>query len=62
MEHCGETDGVFVPAAMSVSFRTLRDACSPGSQVNTNPMYRTPFLALHTYALLGPALGLSRGG
>ena len=57
-----EAEGVFVPEHRSVSFSTLRDACSPGSLVNTNPMYRTPFLAVHTYALLGPALGLSRGG
>jgi 3-hydroxy-9,10-secoandrosta-1,3,5(10)-triene-9,17-dione monooxygenase len=57
-----DADDVFVPEHRSVSFGTLRDACSPGSQVNANPMYRTPFLAVHTYALLGPALGLSRGG
>ena len=29
--------------------------------INTNPIYRTPFIAVHTYALLGPALGLARG-
>jgi 3-hydroxy-9,10-secoandrosta-1,3,5(10)-triene-9,17-dione monooxygenase len=45
-----------------VSFSTLRDACSPGSKVNTNPIYRTPFIAVHSYALLGPALGSARGG
>jgi 3-hydroxy-9,10-secoandrosta-1,3,5(10)-triene-9,17-dione monooxygenase len=44
-----------------VSFSTLRDACSPGSKVNTNPIYRTPFIAVHSYALLGPAMGLARG-
>lgn len=55
-------DDVFVPEHRSVSFSTLRDACSPGSIVNTNPIYRTPFIAVHTYALLGPALGLARGG
>jgi 3-hydroxy-9,10-secoandrosta-1,3,5(10)-triene-9,17-dione monooxygenase len=54
-------DGVFVPEHRSVSFAPLRDACSPGSKVNTNPIYRTPFIAVHTYALLGPALGLARG-
>jgi 3-hydroxy-9,10-secoandrosta-1,3,5(10)-triene-9,17-dione monooxygenase len=54
-------DNVFVPEHRSVSFSTLRDACSPGSKLNTNPIYRTPFIAVHTYALLGPALGLSRG-
>ena len=55
-------DNVFVPEHRSVSFSTLRDAYSPGSQINTNPIYRTPFIAVHTYALLGPALGLARGG
>jgi 3-hydroxy-9,10-secoandrosta-1,3,5(10)-triene-9,17-dione monooxygenase len=54
-------DKVFVPAHRSLSFAAMRDARSPGSAVNTNPMYRTPFLAVHTYALLGPALGLARG-
>jgi 3-hydroxy-9,10-secoandrosta-1,3,5(10)-triene-9,17-dione monooxygenase len=55
-------DNVFVPEHRSASFATLRDACSPGSKLNTNPIYRTPFIAVHTYALLGPALGLARGG
>ncbi len=55
-------DGVFVPEHRSVSFSVLRDGCSPGSQVNTNPIYRTPFIAMHSYALLGPVLGVARGG
>ena len=55
-------DDVFVPEHRSVAFATLRDACSPGSKVNSNPIYRGPFLAVHTYALLGPALGAARGG
>jgi 3-hydroxy-9,10-secoandrosta-1,3,5(10)-triene-9,17-dione monooxygenase len=55
-------DDVFVPEHRSVSFQALRDACSPGSKVNTNPIYRTPFIAVHSYALLGPALGLARAG
>jgi 3-hydroxy-9,10-secoandrosta-1,3,5(10)-triene-9,17-dione monooxygenase len=54
-------DNIFVPEHRSVSFSTLRDAQSPGSKVNTNPIYRTPFIAVHTYALLGPAMGLARG-
>jgi 3-hydroxy-9,10-secoandrosta-1,3,5(10)-triene-9,17-dione monooxygenase len=55
-------DNVFVPEHRSVSFSTLRDACSPGSRINVNPIYRTPFIAVHSYALLGPVLGLARGG
>jgi 3-hydroxy-9,10-secoandrosta-1,3,5(10)-triene-9,17-dione monooxygenase len=55
-------DNVFVPEHRTVTFSTLRDACSPGSKINTNPIYRTPFIAVHSYALLGPALGSARGG
>ena len=55
-------ENIFVPEHRSVSFSTLRDAHSPGSEINRNPIYRTPFLAVHTYALLGPALGIARGG
>ena len=51
-----------MPEHRSVSFSTLRDACSPGSKVNANPIYRTPFIAVHSYALLAPVLGLARGG
>jgi len=54
-------DNVFVPEHRTVSFSTMRDACSPGSKLNSNPIYRTPFIAVHTYALLGPALGSARG-
>ena len=59
--HTVQADAVFVPEHRTVSFGTLRDAHSPGSLVNRNPIYRTPFIAVHTYALLGPALGLARG-
>ncbi len=55
-------DNVFVPEHRSVSFSTLRDASSPGAATNPNPIYRTPFIAVHSYALLGPVLGLARGG
>src|SRR5947209_3691476 len=41
-------DNVFVPEHRSVSFATLRDARSPGSKLNTNPIYRTPFIAMHS--------------
>jgi 3-hydroxy-9,10-secoandrosta-1,3,5(10)-triene-9,17-dione monooxygenase len=54
-------DDVFVPEHRTVSFSTLRDAQSPGSKINTNPIYRTPFIAVHSYALLAPALGSARG-
>jgi 3-hydroxy-9,10-secoandrosta-1,3,5(10)-triene-9,17-dione monooxygenase len=47
-------ENVFVPEHRSVSFSTLRDAESPGSKINTNPIYRTPFIAVHSYALLAP--------
>ena len=56
-----QADNLFVPEHRTVSFSTLRDAHSPGSESNTNPIYRTPFLAVHTYTLLAPALGVARG-
>ena len=55
-------DDVFVPEHRSVSFSTLREGNSPGSKVNTHPIYRAPFIAMHSYALLAPVLGLARGG
>jgi 3-hydroxy-9,10-secoandrosta-1,3,5(10)-triene-9,17-dione monooxygenase len=55
-------DNVFVPEHRSVSFSVLREGCSPGSKVNANPIYRAPFIAVHSYALLGPVLGVARGG
>jgi 3-hydroxy-9,10-secoandrosta-1,3,5(10)-triene-9,17-dione monooxygenase len=55
-------DNVFVPEHRSVSFSVLREGCSPGSKVNANPLYRAPFIAVHSYALLGPVLGVARGG
>jgi 3-hydroxy-9,10-secoandrosta-1,3,5(10)-triene-9,17-dione monooxygenase len=55
-------DDVFVPEHRSVSFSTLREGNSPGSKVNTHPIYRAPFIAVHSYALLAPVLGLARGG
>jgi 3-hydroxy-9,10-secoandrosta-1,3,5(10)-triene-9,17-dione monooxygenase len=55
-------DNIFVPEHRSVSFSTLRDACSPGGKVNVNPIYNVPFIAVHSYALLGPVLGVARGG
>jgi 3-hydroxy-9,10-secoandrosta-1,3,5(10)-triene-9,17-dione monooxygenase len=59
--HTVQADNLFVPEHRTVSFATLRDAHSPGSRINTNPIYRTPFIAVHSYALLGPALGVARG-
>jgi 3-hydroxy-9,10-secoandrosta-1,3,5(10)-triene-9,17-dione monooxygenase len=55
-------DGVFVPEHRSVSFSALREGTSPGSKVNANPIYGAPFIAVHSYALLAPVLGLARGG
>jgi 3-hydroxy-9,10-secoandrosta-1,3,5(10)-triene-9,17-dione monooxygenase len=54
-------DNLFVPEHRSVSFSTLREGTSPGAKVNTNPIYRAPFIAVHSYALLAPVLGLARG-
>jgi hypothetical protein len=33
---------------LGVSFGSLRDACSPGLRINTSPISRMPFIAVHT--------------
>ena len=42
-----------------MTFGLLRDACSPGSKINTNPIYRTPFICRARH-LLGPARSVRR--
>ena len=53
-------DDVFVPAHRSLSMADLREARSPGLQVNEGPLYRVPLIA-RNYALAAPALGIARG-
>jgi len=55
-------DNVFVPASHTIALSELREGNGPGGNVHANPIYRAPFTAVHSYALLGPALGLARGG
>ena len=50
------------PSIAACRFRRCATASSPGSKVNPNPIYRTPFIAVHYYALFAPALGVARGG
>ena len=53
-------DDIFVPAHRSLALADLREATSPGAQVNTGPLYRVPLIA-RNYALAAPALGIARG-
>jgi 3-hydroxy-9,10-secoandrosta-1,3,5(10)-triene-9,17-dione monooxygenase len=53
-------DELFVPAHRSLSWADLREARSPGMQVNKGPLYRVPLIA-RNYALAAPALGIARG-
>ena len=62
LEHGRARRRVRAGAPQRVVLRRCATPVSPGSKINTNPIYRTPFIAVHTYALLGPALGLARGG
>ena len=54
-------DDQFVPAHRAVPFAPLLAGNPPGAQVNRNPLYRLPFLAVVPTCLVGPALGMARG-
>jgi len=52
----------FVPEHRTVDMAMLREGQSPGAAVNTNPIYAAPLIAIASYALLAPAIGIARGG
>lgn len=54
-------DGVFVPAHRTVAMATLRDACSPGAEVNAAVQYHQPFMSYGGHAMVAPAIGIARG-
>ena len=55
-------DDVFVPEHRSVVMETMREGRSPGAAVNAHPMYAVPLVGIAAYAILGPAIGIARGG
>jgi alkylation response protein AidB-like acyl-CoA dehydrogenase len=52
---------VFVPAHRRLLFSEASSNAPPGSQVNTNPLYRIPFLSAVPVCLVAPLLGTAQG-
>jgi 3-hydroxy-9,10-secoandrosta-1,3,5(10)-triene-9,17-dione monooxygenase len=55
-------DGAFIPLDRTVSMEALREGRAPGSAVNQHPMYTVPLIGIASWAILGPAIGIARGG
>jgi alkylation response protein AidB-like acyl-CoA dehydrogenase len=54
-------EDAFVPAYRMVTFADMLTGNGPGTQTNTNPLYRQPMLAVVPHCLVSPALGMARG-
>ena len=54
-------DDVFVPAHRVLSFAAGTSGAAPGTLVNTDPLYRIPFMACVPSCLVAPALGMAEG-
>jgi alkylation response protein AidB-like acyl-CoA dehydrogenase len=54
-------DDQFVPTCRAVAFNEMLTGHGPGTQTNTNPLYRQPMLAVVPLCLVAPALGMARG-
>lgn len=54
-------DDVFVPAHRVLSFAAGTSGVAPGVAVNTNPLYRIPFMACVPTCLVAPTLGMAEG-
>jgi resorcinol 4-hydroxylase (FADH2) len=52
---------VFVPAHRRLLFSEASSNAPPGASVNTNPIYRIPFLSAVPVCLVGPMLGTAKG-
>lgn len=52
---------VFVPEHRTLVMETVREGCSPGASVNTDPHFRAPLMTHAGYAMVGPAIGIARG-
>jgi alkylation response protein AidB-like acyl-CoA dehydrogenase len=51
----------FVPAHRHLTFAQASGGAAPGTRVNTNPIFRVPFLASVPLCLATPALGIVEG-
>ena len=54
-------DDVFVPAHRVLSFAAGTSGSAPGVEINTDPLYRIPFMACVPTCLVAPALGMAEG-
>ena len=54
-------DEVFVPAHRVLSFAVGASGAAPGAAVNTNSLYRIPFMACVPSCLVAPPLGMAQG-
>jgi alkylation response protein AidB-like acyl-CoA dehydrogenase len=52
---------VFVPEHRAITFAQLASGAAPGTQINTNPLYRYPMLAFIAYCIASPAVGCLEG-
>lgn len=54
-------DEVFIPAHRTLSFAEGTSGKAPGTEINTSPLYRIPFMACVPTCLLAPTLGMAEG-
>jgi alkylation response protein AidB-like acyl-CoA dehydrogenase len=54
-------DEVFLPTHRRLTFAQASSGAAPGTEVNTNPLYRVPFLACVPLCLATPGLGAAEG-
>jgi len=54
-------EDAFIPEHRVVTFQQMLTGQTPGTAINTNPIYRQPMLAVVPNCLVSPALGMARG-
>jgi resorcinol 4-hydroxylase (FADH2) len=54
-------DDLFVPTHRAIAIADLAAGTSPGTLVNTNPLYRQSFLSVVPVTLVAPVLGMAEG-
>jgi alkylation response protein AidB-like acyl-CoA dehydrogenase len=54
-------DDLFVPTHRALAIADLAAGTSPGTLVNTNPLYRQSFLSVVPVTLVAPVLGMAEG-
>jgi 3-hydroxy-9,10-secoandrosta-1,3,5(10)-triene-9,17-dione monooxygenase len=54
-------DGVFVPEYRTLVMSSVREGRPPGAAVNADPHFRAPLMTHAGYAMVGPAIGITRG-